>query len=87
MLFSELGVGDVFVLRWWLDQGPVLRHYLVVRRTSMMLYVLRLEHDNHKILEVDVSTFDSFVTNNEVFLVTVYKAPVISDPGPAAPAE
>lgn len=74
MLFSDLNVGDVFVLRWWLDTGPTLRHYLVVRRDGAMLYILRLEHDDHKILEVDANTFDSIVTNRDVFLTAIYKA-------------
>lgn len=61
-------------MRWWLYTGPTLRHYLVVRRDEKMLYVLRLEHDDHKILEVDVSTFDDCVTNREVMIVEVMKA-------------
>lgn len=74
LLFSDLDVGDVFVLRWWLDIGPILRHYLVVRREGTMLYVLRLEHDDHKILEVDTTSFDGVVTNRDVMLTHVYKA-------------
>lgn len=73
MLFSELDVGDVFVLRWWLDDGPALRHYLVISRVGSILHILRLEHDDHKILEVDASTFDQVVTNRDVFLTGVFK--------------
>lgn len=73
LLFSELEEGDVFVLRWWLDTGPTLRHYLVVKRTGTTLYILRLEHEDHKILEVDSTSFDDVVTSREVFLTAVYK--------------
>jgi hypothetical protein len=73
MLFSELDAGDVFVLRWWLDTGPTLRHYLVVKRAGAVLYILRLEHEDHKLLEVDSTTFDDIVTSRDVFLTAVYK--------------
>lgn len=74
LLFSQLESGDVFVLRWWLDTGPTLRHYLVTKRTGTMLYILRLEHEDHKLLEVDSATFDDIVTSRKVLLTAVYKA-------------
>lgn len=74
MLFSDLDVGDVFVLKWWLDTGPALRHYLVVKRTGSLLHILRLEHDDHKLLELEPATFDEIVTNRELFLIAIYKA-------------
>lgn len=74
LLFSNLDIGDVFVLRWWLDTGPTLRHYLVVRREKTILYVLRLEHDDHKLLEVDTTTFDEIVQNRDMMLTMIIKA-------------
>ena len=73
LLFSNLEEGDVFVLRWWLDTGPTLRHYLVTKRAGSVLYILRLEHEDHRLLEVDATTFDNIVTSHEVFFTAVYK--------------
>lgn len=73
LLFSDLDVGDVFVLKWWLDEGPTLRHYLVVRRQGATLYVLRLEDDNHKLLEIDSLTFDESVMRRDLMLIDVFR--------------
>lgn len=73
LLFSDLDVGDVFVLKWWLDAGPTLRHYLVVRRAGVILYVLRLEENDHKLVEIDSSVFDEHVMRRDVMLFQVLK--------------
>lgn len=74
MAFRDLDVGDVFVLRWWLDVGPTPRHYLVVRKEGVMLFILRLEEEPSRLTEVDGSTFDELLMTRDVSLIKVYKA-------------
>lgn len=75
MLFNELRVGDVFVLRWWIDTSPTWRHYLVVDRNDDTIYVLRLEESDHKLIPVDHTLFDECVRNKDLALALVSRLP------------
>lgn len=74
MRFGDLDVGDVFVLRWWLNTGPTPRHYLVVRREDDRIWILRLEEDDHKLVEVDRAVFEECLDGRDVCVSHVYKA-------------
>lgn len=73
MNLRELDPGDVFVLRWWLDVGPVARRYLVVKRDGGRLSVLRLDEAFSKLSEIDDDLFESSVLNGDVVLVEVIR--------------
>jgi len=70
----ELETGDVFVLRWWLDDGPTIRHYLVARKEGKKLFILRLESDSTRLSEIDCDMFNEHMDRREIMLVDVYKA-------------
>ena len=74
MNFVDLETGDVFVLRWWLDADPILRHYLVANREGVKMSILRLEEGSTRTTEIDARTFDESAERGEIVVVEVMRA-------------
>ncbi len=74
MGFRDLESGDIFVLRWWLDKGPTIRHYLVVNRDARLMQVLRLEADSKNLSTIDYRVFEESMSRHDVALINVIKA-------------